>query len=310
MGRHPAPHHGKDAPLTAPPSIPHDPRRPFDVLALDIDGTLLSSSKRLGTRDIEAVRAAADLGVRIVLATARPPRSTRPILNALGLLKGQPSPHAVTINYNGALTWDMVTGQPIEHLPLDPHLSRAVVTAARTADPEVLVWVEILDRWCTDRPHDESTGIRGTETSKTHGPDEIAPLDQILSLPATKIMFLADPAGLAPVFHRIVERFADPGLLACKVSDEHLFSVCSIKADKGAALESLCYRHNVPRERVMAIGDAPNDAQMLKWAGLGLAVKDAWPEARAAADEVLNHTSDEHAVAEAIERHILSRSTF
>lgn len=276
------------------------------MLALDLDGTLLSADKRLATRDIEAVRAAAAMGVRIVLATARPPRSTRPIYNALGLHYGHPNPHTLTINYNGALTWDMATSQPIEHLPLDPQLSRAVVTAARTADPEVLVWVEILDRWCTDRPHDESNGVRGTETSKTHGPDEIAPLEQILSLPATKIMFLADPAGLAPVYQRVVERFADPGLLACKVSDEHLFSVCSLKADKGAALESLCRRHGVARERVMAIGDAPNDAEMLRWAGLGLAVQDAWPEARAAADQILDNTSDHHAVAEAIERHLLT----
>ncbi len=305
MGCHPAPHHGKDAPLTAHSPQPTDPSRPFDVLALDLDGTLLSSEKRLATRDIQAVTAAARAGVRIVLATARPPRSTRPIYNALGLSRCDLGLHTLTINYNGALTWDMSTNQPVEHFPIDPHLSRAVVTAARTADPEVLVWVEILDRWCTDRPHDESTGVRGTETSKTHGPDEIAPLEQILSLPATKIMFLADPAGLAPVYQRVVERFAEPGLLACKVSDEHLFSVCSLKADKGAALESLCARHGVPRERVMAIGDAPNDAEMLRWAGLGLAVQDAWPEARAAADQILDHTSDDNAVAEAIERYLL-----
>lgn len=239
-----------------------------------------------------------------MLATARPPRSTRPILRALGLLDGQPSPHAVTINYNGALTWDMVAQQPIEHLPLEPRLARELVQTARAVHPDVLVWVEILDRWCTDRAPDESSGI-GTETSKTHGPDEIAPLEQILALPATKIMFLAEPPDLAPVLERIVDRFGAAGLAACKVSDEHLFSVCSIRADKGAALESLCARHHVPRERVMAIGDAPNDAQMLKWAGLGLAVLNAWDEAKGAADHTLDHDSDHHAVAEAIERFIL-----
>ncbi len=177
------------------------------------------------------------------------------------------------------------------------------MTAARTADPDVLVWVEILDRWCTDREHDPS-GV-GTETSKTHGPDEIAPLEAVLSLPATKIMFLSEPSRLTPVLDRVYERFAKPGLLALKVSDQHLFSVCSAEADKGAALASLCERERVPRERVMAIGDAPNDARMLEWAGLGVAVSNAWDEAREAADEVLDVDSDGHAVSAAIEKFVL-----
>lgn len=287
--------------------------RRYDILALDIDGTLLSSDKRLSERDVRAVRAAADAGVHVVLATARPPRSTRPILEALGLLNAP----AVSINYNGALVWRHETsarGSHVEHLPLEPRLTQDVVRAARKIDGKVLVWVEILDKWYTDNAvpdfgpehiHETEGTIIGTETSKTFAPDAVGHLDAFLRVPATKVMFLAPPSRLAIVRETVESRFAREGLLACKVSDAHLFSVCHAQADKALALRQVAHRLGVPRDRVLAIGDAPNDAEMLRWAGRGLAVANAWPDAKAAAKDILTRTNDEGAVAEAIERDLL-----
>ncbi len=290
----------------------------YDILALDIDGTLLRSDKALASRDAQAVREAARAGVHVVLATARPPRSTRPILEALGLLDAPPvrgTGGAVTINYNGALVWEHSSaparGRHIEHLALDAGVAARAVEVARRVEPRVSVWVEILDRWFTDRAghefeaHETEGTVLGTETSKTHGPDEIGHLDAILRAPATKVMFLAPPSRLAKVHAAIESKFASKGLLACKVSDSHLFSVCHADADKGLALRRLAHALAVPRERVLAIGDAPNDAAMLAWAGRGLAVANAWDEAKAAADATLAQTNDEFAVAEAIGRELL-----
>lgn len=285
----------------------------YDILALDIDGTLLTSDKRLSARDANAVRAAADAGVHVVLATARPPRSTRPILEALGLL----SRPAVTVNYNGALVWRHEQdnrGVHVEHLPLDPPLTQRAVQAARRVEPRVLVWIEILDKWYTDRVqpdfgpehlHETEGTIIGTETSKTFAPDAVGHLDAFLRVPATKVMFLAPPSKLTPVRESLENRFARERLLACKVSDAHLFSICHAQADKSLALRQVAHRLGVPRDRVLAIGDAPNDAEMLRWAGRGLAVANAWTEARDAADAVLTRTNDDSAVADAIERELL-----
>ncbi|MGD9693629.1 MAG: Cof-type HAD-IIB family hydrolase [Phycisphaerales bacterium] len=285
----------------------------YDILALDIDGTLLTSEKRLLERDVRAIRAASAAGVHVVLATARPPRSTRPILEALGLLNAP----SVTINYNGALVWRHETssrGAHIEHLPLEPILTQDAVRAARKIDPKVLVWIEILDKWYTDNAvpdfgpeHLEETEgtLIGTETSKTFAPDEIGHLDAFLRVPATKVMFLAPPSRLTPIREAMELRYAREGRLACKVSDAHLFSICHAHADKSLALRQVAHRLAVPRERVLAIGDAPNDAGMLRWAGRGLAVSNAWPEARDAAHAVLTLTNDQSAVAHAIETELL-----
>ena len=60
---------------------------------------------------------------------------------------------------------------------------------------------------------------------------------------------------------------------------------------KGGALEWLCERLGVPRERTVACGDGHNDVDMLRWAGLGVAVAEAAPDVQAAADVVCRETS-------------------
>ncbi|MGB0767756.1 MAG: HAD family hydrolase, partial [Phycisphaeraceae bacterium] len=74
--------------------------------------------------------------------------------------------------------------------------------------------------------------------------------------------------------------------------------------DEGA-LERVASHYGIPAERVCAIGDAPNDAGMLRWAGLGCAVANAFDEVQDAADVVLEHTNDQWAVGRAIERYVL-----
>lgn len=283
---------------------------PYDIVAIDVDGTLLRSDKRLADRDAAAVRAAARAGVRIVLATARPPRAIRALVDTLGLLELSPPSRSpgpegalglVTINYNGAALWDARRGRAIEHTPIESPLARNAVYAARGADRDVMVSIEILDKWYTDRIDPDLP----TETSKSFAPDFIGHLDAFLGVPPTKVLFLAPPERLVRVRDALDHRFGRRGLLELKVSDEHLFSVIAPGVDKGTTLASLAARLGVARERVLAIGDAPNDAKMLEWAGKGVAVSNAWKEARDAADETLDLSNDQCAVAHVIERDVL-----
>ncbi len=74
---------------------------------------------------------------------------------------------------------------------------------------------------------------------------------------------------------------------------------------KGAALKTLAARLGIPREQVVAIGDHENDLQMIAWAGLGLAMGNAIPAVREAADAIIP-TVEEAGVAWAIKRYLLS----
>src|SRR6185295_18126065 len=73
--------------------------RRYSVLALDLDGTLLTDDLRITGRTHAAIRRARERGVAVVLASARPPRSMRRYHRELEL-------DTPLVAYNGALVWD------------------------------------------------------------------------------------------------------------------------------------------------------------------------------------------------------------
>lgn len=275
-----------------PPVEPAKLEARFRLIALDVDGTLLRSDKRLSPRVTQAVRRATEAGVCVVLASARPPRSLSEIHRFLKL-------DTLQINYNGALVHDPVSRRHIHHKPLPPELASRVVRHARRVDRDVVVSLEILDKWYTD--HVDET--LPTETSKAFTPDFIGPLESFLHVPVTKIMLLATPDRLGRIRGAVVKKFGDE--LGLAVSDPHLLQVIHPEADKARALALVAGRYGILPSEVMAIGDAPNDLTMLHWAGLGVAVGNAWDNVRMAADVVVP-PNDDDGVAHAIERFVLT----
>ena len=271
----------------------NDPPTPrYDLLALDLDGTLLRSDKQLVMYDAVAVKEAMRRGVKVVLATARPPRSSKPIHKRLGL-------DTPLINYNGALIHDVQAGEHTFHQPLCSQTARQVIDLARSIEPSVVVGIEVLDKWYTDHDHPEFK----TATAKRFKPDYVGPLDVPLSQAVTKLMLLFHAKQLKPVREAIVSKFA--GVAAFPQSDATIIQVVHAEVDKASALAHVAQGLGIAPERVCAIGDAPNDAGMLRWAGLGCAVASAFGSAREAADVILDHTNDERAVGQAIERYVL-----
>ena len=265
--------------------------RAIELVAIDLDGTLLRSDKRVSSAGSDAIRQCADRGVKVVLASARPPRSVRGVYEALQL-------DTISINYNGALIHDPVRGRHLQHRPMAVSLVRKVIDAARKTDPKCLVSIEILDKWYTD----QFDPTLATETSLHFNPDFIGPLDAFLRVPVTKLMLLAPRHRMERIRETMERRFM--GKAAFAVSDDHLLQVMHKSVDKADALGFVAKHYGVAAERVMAIGDAPNDATMLKWAGLGVAMGNAWPATRQSADVVVA-SNDEEGVAQALSQYVL-----
>jgi Cof subfamily protein (haloacid dehalogenase superfamily) len=269
---------------------------PFDIVAIDLDGTLLTSDKRVSTEDADALRAAIRRGVRIVLATARPPRGVRWILEELGALEAGER-DGTSINYNGALVWNASERAPVEHTPLDAPTAREVVENARAHHADTMVSIETLDVWHTDR-HDPSLSM---ETSKLFPPDYVGPLEATLARDVTKLMLIARPERIPSIRER-VRVFEDSRRAGVFVTDPHIVQVAAHGVDKGAALARHAARLGVDRSRVLAIGDASNDVEMLRWASLGVAMANAEAGAKQAADETIERTNDQAGAAFALRR--------
>lgn len=275
-----------------PEPNPDKPELRYDMLAVDLDGTLLRSDKQLAKYDAVAIKEAMRRGVKVVLATARPPRSSKPIHKKLGL-------DTPLINYNGAAIYDVAKDEQIFHQPLSSKTAREIIKLARSIEPSVVVSIEAQDKWYTDYDDPQFK----TATARRFKPDYVGTLIVPLSRPITKLMLLFHAEQLAPVRDAIIAEFGEHA--AFPESDETIVQVVHPEVDKGAALARVAEGYGIEASRVCAIGDAPNDAGMLRWAGLGLAVGNAFGAALEAANVVLDKTNDQRAVGHAVERYVL-----
>ncbi len=233
------------------------------------------------------------MGVRVVLASARPPRSVRSIYQQLRLDTWQ-------INYNGALIWDQPRQRVVRHMPLQPPVVSQIVDRARDMFEEVLVSCEILDRWYTDRLDQSYT----TETGRIFKPDRIAPLEEFCCQPVTKLLLLGEPRLIARLEPLLVSEFPQVSVLW---SDPELLQIMDSGASKATALRHVADHYHVPLEKVLAIGDATNDIPMLEIAGVGVAMDNACESAKRVADWVAP-SHDDHGVHAALARYVFQEA--
>jgi hypothetical protein len=251
------------------------------LLAIDLDGTLLNAAKQITQTTASILRTARqEMGVHIVLASARPPRSVMPFYSLLDL-------DTPMINYNGALVYEPPSQRIILHKPIQPKVARGIAALARELYPEVLVSGELLDRWATDRVDPAYE----TETAKLCRPDLVAPLEDWIGEGVTKLLLLGVPERLTEVARGVNRRYGYD--VAIVQTEGTLLQIMHKTASKVAALRAVAGELGVTQQQVMTIGDNANDVGMLQWAGVGVAMGNAVPEAIAAADYVTDdHESD------------------
>ncbi|MEM1446488.1 MAG: HAD family hydrolase [Planctomycetota bacterium] len=269
------------------------PPAPIKLVALDLDGTLLQKGDAVLDQDADAIRRARAAGVQVMLASARPPRTAIHIHQQLGL----DTPY---VAYNGALIRDLTTGNDTHHQPLSAELAAELIAFARDLEPAVVLELERLDAGFTDRLHDN---LR-TQTSQRFAMSKIAPVNELLADgPITKLMLMASTPRTRRLETAIAEHFA--GRVKIAVSDRHLIQLLHPSVDKADGVRRVGQQLGVEPNEVLAVGDAPNDAELLAWAGTGVAVGNGWDQAKAAA-EVVGPNHGQGAVAWAIERFVLS----
>lgn len=265
-------------------------RPSIQLIAADLDGTLLNDDKSISEPTVQAIQQLGKRGIRFVIASARPPRSVRHIYRQLGL-------DTLQVNYNGALIWDEPQRHAIEHFPLPGDLTLQMIRFARAMDSGILITCEILDRWHTDRLDNTFT----TATGKLFSPDVIAPPETYCSGPITKLLLLGPQQTVSVLRPRLLQTFGQH--ITVVSTDPDMLQIMSQGVSKAAALRRLVRHYKVPLSDVLAIGDGENDLEMLRECGVGVAVANAAPTVKAAAQWVAP-SSNSHGVLEAL-RHFL-----
>jgi Cof subfamily protein (haloacid dehalogenase superfamily) len=252
------------------------------LVASDLDGTLLLPDKTLSARTIRALREVAEAGIVLVLVTARPTRTVRPLAQQLQA-KG------LAICANGALIYDLDGDTVVKHASCAPDVIANLMVKLRAAAPGVRFALEL-------------EGTFGCESGYVDWNPAVwsdSPVvDDALVLctsPVTKLIARHPEIDVDELIELTQALGGD--LIGATHSGGSVVEISAAGVHKASALEWLAESLGVDRQDVVAFGDMPNDLAMLQWAGHGVAVANAHPELLAAADEVtLANTEDGVAV--------------
>ncbi len=262
----------------------------YRLLAIDLDGTLLTPQRTITPRTYVALRQAVAGGIKLVIATGQTLAVLRAVCAALPLNVPQ-------IIYNGAIIADIQNGTTVyEQLVPAEHILSTLALLRRMHLHRVY------------HTHQRVYVDEGTPTARNwYRPPvppviEVPEVESLYPQPCIKLVGVGDAATLREKREELERTLA--GQLYVTQASRHLLEFLHPQVSKGNALITLARLLAVRPEEVAAIGDNHNDIGMLQFAGLGIAMGNAHEEVKAAADHVTSSNAEE-GVARAIEEKIL-----
>ena len=266
------------------------------LVASDVDGTLLNSQERVLPRVRDAVVRAVRDGAEVALATGRPHRWIYPVLDQLPI-------RPVCVTANGAVLYDSANDRVLRSHTLAPETMAEVVELARETFHGiggVSIGCERVGQSAFD-PEEEMFVISPDYLHTWHAQGySILPEDEVMSEPAVK-MLLRNEFLSAPEMYELLAPLIDADVAHLTFSmNEGLLEVAAPGVTKALGVSTLARLHGIDQADVIAFGDMPNDIEMLRWAGRGVAMGNARDSVKDVADHV-TATNDEAGVAQVLE---------
>lgn len=266
----------------------------FKLIALDMDGTLLKNDKTISSQNLNAIKAAVAKGIHVVLCTGRPLNGIKKYIDELNFSEGT---HYI-ICLNGALvqdtnnsiicslTLDLDDYYKIHNLSKDLNINMQVVSTNVNFTPNKNINKHTI-RHC----YHNNMELKVIDSCNI-------PENTVIS----KIMFVDDKDLLDEVIPKLPLWLYDNYTVVR--SSENYLEILNKEASKGNAVRLLADHLKISKDHVICVGDAENDISMIKYAGLGIAMNNAFHEVKASADLIVASNED-HGVAEVFEKFLL-----
>jgi Cof subfamily protein (haloacid dehalogenase superfamily) len=264
----------------------------YQLIALDLDGTLLNSRKELADETVQAIRKACAAGKTVVFDTGR---GVPELAEPFALLPEV----RYAVFTSGAGLYDPREKKPFGLHCIPDNLAKRILDVARPKDLMLQLmtaekeYIQASHMEHLDRYHME-VYRRSYEKTMTLVPDIYAFADSCTEPFLKMNLYHADPE----------ERIRSKAQLETPELELVYAEVSSLECSaagvsKGSGLKRLCSLLDIPIEACVAVGDADNDLPMLRTAGLGIAMGNAPEHVKTAADRVVSDL-DHGGCAEAI----------
>ena len=256
------------------------------LICTDLDGTLLKNDKTVSKENLDAIGYFQSEGGYFTFVTGRMPFFVHSIVDMI-------RPNAPIGCINGGGVYDFATNQYLWTKTL-PHSVLELVEYADQSVPGLGVQVNLFDRILFCRENDATELFR----ELTGVPRLNCDYDDI-SEPIAKIVFCDNDENHINRLQEVLYAHPRAGEFDFIRSEKTLYEILPRGIHKGVALPKLAELLGVDMSRTIAVGDYNNDIGMLQTAGCGVAVANACPEAKAAADRV-TVSNEESAIARII----------
>lgn len=239
-------------------------KRP-QLIATDLDGTIVKHDGSISKRTVEAFTAAHELGIHIFFVTGRPPRWMHEIRETFNF--------GDCICGNGAMLYDLKNDKVTEEWMLTSEQQLQVAQKLRAAIPPISFAIESHDYFHREKKYVPRWDI---------GLDNIGvdAIEDAVRGPAFKMLARCSDAEFTSDQMLEIAQHELDGLVTVTHSNarESLLEISALGVSKGMTLAKVAGRLSIDAKDCVSFGDNPNDFSMLQWCGRSYAMADGHPD--------------------------------
>ncbi|KAA0546495.1 HAD family phosphatase [Bacillus sp. BGMRC 2118] len=259
------------------------------IIAIDLDGTLLTDSKVISSRTKRTLQTAMEAGHHVVIATGRPYRASKGYYQELGLTSPM-------VNFNGALVHHPSSPSwGIHHSPFDIQTAKEIIHSTESFSVKNIL-AEVMDDVYLHYHDENIMNWVGMGNPKV----QTGNLKEILQHDPTSILIHAEESMLTDIRTHLSEIHAEVIDHRKWGAPFNVIEIVKSGMNKAIGLKRISEHFQVPQDRIIAFGDEDNDFEMIEYAGHGVAMGNAISELKTISNFVTK-TNEEDGIAHYLE---------
>ena len=267
--------------------------REIRLVVSDVDGTLVTKTKRLTPAAMDAVRRLRQAGIRFTIISSRPPQGLRVVAEPLAIIEPMPA-------FNGGL----IVGPDLKTILRERLLEQIVVErlidALRAA--HLSIWVYTDKQWYVLDA--KGPYVEHEEHAVKFAPTVVRDFHDVALNRVAKIVGVSENFdAVAGAENRVQREFQ--GAVSATRSQKYYLDITHPTANKGEAILMLSELLDIAINQIVTIGDMENDVSMFQQSGISIAMGNASESVKSHAKFVTT-SNEEEGFANAINRYVLA----
>lgn len=253
----------------------------YKLIALDMDGTLLNEAKEITKENYNAIQEAKANGKKVILATGRPLAGVQRYLEHLDLV----SDEDYVVAFNGALVQKTKSGEIISKTPLSMADYKYLYETSQNLGVHIHA---LTDSYVTTPVNNEYTKIEAEINQIPIIEKQLSEIGEDETI--VKVMFIDDPEKLDRAIENMPKEINEKYTVLRSMP--FFLEFLDKRVNKGYGVSQVTRALGIGSEQVICVGDAGNDVDMIEYAGLGVAMGNAFEEVKEIANYVTLSNED------------------